>query len=413
VVNKIKYQIIKNKKGGIVLAMQHEKRIAVASKIIIKFAEAWDRVVWIAPSGYLDTDEYELLIRKYLKGYFNKVGLYSYDDLSQRSDIYLELLNAAKTQRVFGVVDENLFVKNTYSWRTKRVSFLRDFFTFRLLLARNLTSRGLRDIYAQLNFVSPAILKMTETQFVHQFMPYYEDEFQISKRWSNRFFDRKVLNLIRPFLVFCSAWDLSNFDYREIWFELTPQEKEAYRNDKEMFLRKKDRVCYLQVVQQFQYCYTICVKKVDYLRFLLQQIRDKNEKVILYTKYLGEVKFLKESGVLKGSKYVVMCGTTDKQRAIGLFATECNVMICTYKVDIPRLVLKNCQNLIYFSQTFDYKDKLFAMYRLCGNRKHKVRIFDFWVNTKLELMIKDNLLRKRKLLQEFSQIISENGECCL
>jgi len=28
-------------------------------------------------------------------------------------------------------------------------------------------------------------------------------------------------------------------------------------------------------------------------------------------------------------------------------------------------------------------------------------------------MIKDNLLRKRKLLQEFSQIISENGECCL
>lgn len=50
----------------------------------------------------------------------------------------------------------------------------------------------------------------------------------------------------------------------------------------------------MQVVQRFQYLYTICKHKVDALFKLVSEILERKEKVIIYTKFLSEVRFSKK-----------------------------------------------------------------------------------------------------------------------
>ena len=88
-------------------------------------------------------------------------------------------------------------------------------------------------------------------------------------------------------------------------------------------------------------------------------------------------------------------------------------MICTYKVEIPRLILKGCANVIYFSQTFDYKDKTRILSRFYGDSELFLNVYDFWVNTRLETLINDNLLRKKRLLQNLCKIMNFDEVCYL
>ena len=109
--------------------------------------------------------------------------------------------------------------------------------------------------------------------------------------------------------------------------------------------------------------------------------------------------------MLRPNSYVVMSGTINKYRSAKLFELDRDIMICTYKVNIPSLLLHNTMNVIYFSQTFDYNDKLYILSRCCGECLC-INIYDFWVDTKLENIIKDNLYRKRKVIQNIYDIMS-------
>ena len=64
-------------------------------------------------------------------------------------------------------------------------------------------------------------------------------------------------------------------------------------------------------------------------------------------------------------------------------------------------------NLIYYSQTFDYKEKEQAKYRIYRTGQMKsVNIYNMWVNTGLEDIIRYSLSRKRDLLANVERIIS-------
>lgn len=400
-------------RGGIILVKRLSLRVAVAAKIIRHFRKEWDYVAWVAPVNYLDNPEYLSKIKAEFGKNIAKLKFYSHEDISLNDKLYLELYNLATDNRVFCVVDESLGFKNTSSGRTRRLLSMQGKFSYRLLLSKSPISRGLRDIYSQMQFINIKILNMTETQFLHQFMPFYTDGFSVSKRWSLPHLDRRAAKLLKPYVLYCDFTDNLNISYREYCFNLTPAEMKVYQEDKEKFLNEKNRVAYLQVIQRFQYYYTICAQKVKQLKQLLEEIRQRHEKVVIYTKYLSEVKFLRESGLLGAYKYVVMSGTTNKIRAATLFEMDFDVMICTYKVEMPRLFLQACTNVIYFSQTFDYKDKLYAISRFYSENEIQLNVYDFWVNTKLESLIRDNLLRKKKVLHNICRIMSYDEACDL
>ncbi|MBE6444865.1 MAG: hypothetical protein E7019_02245 [Alphaproteobacteria bacterium] len=120
---------------------------------------------------------------------------------------------------------------------------------------------------------------------------------------------------------------------------------------------------------------------------------------------MGEVRFLQEVGILRDYKYVIITGTRNKKRAVKIFLEEADIMICIYKVNIPITFLHDCKNVIYFSQTFDYLDKNYIFSKL--NENIVVRVFDFWVNTTLENMIKDNLRRKVNMINNLREFLAK------
>ena len=311
------------------------------------------------------------------------------------------------------MIDESLNVKNTSSIRTQLLMTIRSKFAFRLLLSQDPISRGLRDIYAHLMFMDGNSIKMNENQFLHSYMPYYRDDFKVWKRWSKPKFERQAFRLLQPYILLCDFSDNLILDYHICPIELSEAEKQAYNEAKAEFLKGRVQVAYLQVIQRFQYFYTICYQKTVLLKQLLMEITARNEKVVVFTKFLSEIKFLKESGILRGYQYVVLSGTTNKTKALKLFETGVPIMICTYKVEMPRLFLHGCGNVIYFSQTFDYKDKLSIFPKLYADHPVKVRIYDFWVNTHLENLIRDNLSRKKKVLQNVHRMMSYKEVCDL
>ena len=407
------YKKFEQTKGGIIFARNYTKRIETALKIAKKCQDQWDYLLWVASANLLDIPAYKNKIITKIYKNADSCQFFAFEELSLNDQIYLRLYDLASDNRVFCVIDGCLNIKNTTSGRTKRLLSMQDKFDFRLLLSENLVCRGLRDVYALMQFMDTSILGMTEIQFQNRFMPFYTDDFDVSKRWSKPKFERLAMKLLRPYVLFCDLTDNLNINYQGYWFDLTDKEKIAYQEDKERFLHGKMRVLFLQAIQEFQYLYTICQKKVEKLAELLDDIEKRKEKVIIYTKYLGEIKFLRESGLLRGKKYVIMSGMSDRKKAAQRFEKDYDVMICTYKVEIPRLILKGCANLIYFSQTFDYKDKTHILSRFYGDDELFLNVYDFWVNTRLETLIKDNLLRKKQLLQNLSQTMNFDGVCYL
>lgn len=392
--------------AGIVFINDNRKRFRMAFQLISRLRGKWDYIVWIAPTASLKMRHYMRLVNDCAGRAAIKIFFFSQENISGNDWQYLKLFNLASKYQIFCVIDDSINIKNTGSALTKRLQAMRHKFEYRLLLSKNPLTTSIKDLYVQMMFINPMIFNMTETQFLHNFMPLFISESNMIKRWSEPKSEVKALELIRPYIL---AWDVDNHlrvHYREYWFELTKKEKQTYQQDKDRLL--STAVCggYLTVSQQFQYYYTLCYQKVKAMRRILADIARRGEKVVIYIKYSSEIIFLEETGLLDGYQYVIMTGTSNKNRASLLFEVDYNIMICTYKVKIPRLNLHECANLIYFTQTFDYKDKLDILSKFSGNKGQKLRIYDFWVNTGLENLIWDNLKRKQKLLNNVCEIMS-------
>ena len=83
-------------------------------------------------------------------------------------------------------------------------------------------------------------------------------------------------------------------------------------------------------------------------------------------------------------------------------------MFATYGVDGRGLNLCNCNNIIYFSQTFDYKCKLQCMRNVYQSYNgNDVNIYNLWINTGLDKLIRQNLNRKRNVLSNVCRMISK------
>ena len=392
--------------AGAIFLRDNDEKLKIVFSLINKNSDDIDFVVWIAPACYLATDVYVSDIKQAAGGWSERIEFFSTESISFYDEKYLALYNLSDKYRVFCIVDESLTFKNTTSGRTKKLMTIKHKFKYRILLSRNPLAQGIRDLYAQAKFLDPNVINMTESQFLYRFLPSYIDSFDVWKRTLNTQYEGQVINLVRPYLLACDFEDNLKIKYHEAIFELTDKEKEVYKKDKEAFLAGKDRVAYLQVVQRFQYFYTICKQKVEALSKLVEEIMKRGEKVIIYTKYLSELKFLMESGAFGKNKCVFMSGNSNKIKALDLFENEINIMICTYKVESPRLNLKGCNNIIYFSQTFDYKDKLHTLSRFYQKEVLNLNVYDFWVNTKLENLMKENLMQKKSLLKNVCKMMS-------
>lgn len=405
------YEKFSVQKAGALFMKMGYRKIDVTFAIIQSCAEKFDFVVWIAPANFLASNDYVKIIKFLAGGLYRKICFFSIEAISLSDSKYLQLYNLIDKYRTFCVVDESITIKNTEAGRTKRLLLVRSKFKFRLILSGTPITQGLIDLYSQIEFISPGILKMSESQFSNSFLPFYEDSYKTWRRWSRPEDEQLLVKLMLPYVYECDLDMDYNISYFDEYFTLTPEEELDYKAEKEAFLSNKyddnRRIFFLEVVQKFQHIYTLCESKAARLFNLVNQIISENEKVIIYIKFLDEIIFLRECGGLGKHKSISMVGRTNKQKALALFEENINIMFCSYGVGAMELDLHFCNNIIYFSQTFDYKGKIQSMYNIYRvNQKKKLKVYNFWVRTGLDLLIQENILRKQDVLSNVCKIIS-------
>ena len=107
----------------------------------------------------------------------------------------------------------------------------------------------------------------------------------------------------------------------------------------------------------------------------------------------------------KALKGLVFSGT--RKDDLSLFEKGEDILICTYGVGSVGLNLQCANNIIFYSQTFNFKEKEQAKYRIYRTGQTKpVNIYNLWVDTGLEDVIRYSLTRKRNLLKSVERIIS-------
>ncbi len=397
-------------RSGALFMKNGNGKIRTAFDIIRQYRAGFDFIVWIAPASALRLSVYKKMVKYHAGDLVKKIYFYSIDAVSFSTSRFLHLYDLTDKYRTFCVVDESLTIKNTEAGRTRRLLSIRNKFKYRLILNGIPLTQGLIDLYSQVEFMSGSLLKMSESQFSYNFLPFGEDSQSFRRRWSTPEKEVTLVEMMKPFIFECDLHLNYKINYYDRYFKLTRKEADSYMLEKEQFLKDNYPVAFLEVVQKFQRIYTISEAKVKAFFRLIKEIKKRGERVIVYIKFIDEIELLRGCGVLEGFRYVEYTGKSNKKLAVEQFEAggDVDIMFCTYKVACMGLGLSYCNNIIFFSQTFDYRDKVRCLYDFHQIEQNKdVNIYNFWVNTGLEKLMKNNLCRKKNVLRNVCESMGE------
>ena len=370
----------------------------------------FDYIVWIAPASLIFSSNYKEEIAKWTDGLIREIKFYTIESVGSSDTKYIDLYNTIDKFKTFCIVDESITIKNTESKRTIRLLKIWNKFTFRLILNGTLLTQGLIDLYSQIQFIHPAILNMSETEFANKFLTYRKDGEKSWKRWSISANEEALVEMIRPYIFDCETENLLKKNFCNINCFLNNYEVNNYIREKEKFFSKLQisgkQIDFLSVIQKLQHIYTInCKEKFIKLVELINNIKKRGEKTLVFCKYLDEVEFIKQH-----ISCSVLTGFEGKKNAINDFKNKEDVLLLTYGVGSFGLNLQFANNIIFFSQTFDYKHKEQAIYRIYRTGQEKnCYIYNLYVNTNLENIIRTSLEKKENTLKNVENFIKKNG----
>lgn len=368
--------------------------------IISKHRDKIDCVAWIAPASLLNDICYLAEITKWNKKLV-KINKFTIEGVSQSDAIYMKLINLAKNNRVFCVIDESIYIKNLMSKRTKRLLDQGSLFKFRFILNGTSATKSLLDLYSQIQFLSPKILNMNEAQFANHFLEYEKSGHRPYTRWSRPHNEQALIEILRPYIF---DQDLEIKANKEtILYNLTLSDKEAfeYREFKENELSKHE-LDFISLSQKFQHFYTISKSKIEKLK----EIVSKTKKIIIFVKFISEIETIK---IIYPHAFVYSGQRKDNIKAF----SDCDngIMIMTYGTGAFGLNLQFCNEIIFFTPTFDYKQKAQAEARIYRIGQDKdVKIHEFYLNTGLDDLINNSLNKKEAMLKNIENHIKNGGE---
>lgn len=359
----------------------------------------FDKVIWIAPASLINDSSYLAEVEKWRDGL--DIAFYTVEGISQSDRKYLEMRALVMSCRTFCVVDESITIKNTDAGRTARLMQCRDLFTFRLILNGTPLSKGIIDLYAQINFISPKILNMTETQFAHNFLQFRKDGYKPWKRWSKPENEAALIEMIRPY-IFDADLDIPCKLHKvDVRLSLSNKERDDYEDFKKEYTQKAVVMDFLAVTQKFQSVYTCAKSKIDWLGAL-------KGKHIVFVKFLHEIDLINETYNTMEYSGRHKCNLSD-------FAiNEAQFLVMTYGTGAMGLNLQFCNNIVFFSQTFDWKDKEHGLHRCYRTGQTRdVTVYNLWLNTGLENLFRASQDKKTDTARNVNEFIKNNGVMAL
>lgn len=347
-----------------------------------------DCIVWFTPFQTKNNLKAEL--KKWQGNNIRVVGIESI----QNSDrLYLEIYNVLeKTKNAVLIVDESLKIKNSDAKRTQRLLTLSRLVEYKYILNGTPLSRNLLDLWSQLEFLSPSILQMTETQFKNNFCEYKTLTIRKpgsyaarSKEWIVKYHNLDYLyKLIEPYVFECDLKLDINKQYINIDFELEKEEKKEHERIIEMIMDNDWLMAkpnfFLELTQKLQNNYSRSKEKFDFVADILK--KNNSKKVIIFAKYIETQEELK-------NKFP-------------------EITVLSYQKHSYGLNLQQYNRCIFFDKVWDYALREQAERRIYRTGQNEDCIYyDLTGNVGLESMIDKNIARKADLLQEFKKLSLE------
>lgn len=344
-----------------------------------------DYVLFIVPFQTKDNLEKELIRWDFDKRY----EIQGVESLSNSDRLYLELRNKLEhANHPFLIVDESLKVKNRQAKRTKRALELGRLSEYRLIMNGTPLARNLLDLWSQMEFLSPKILKMDFNEFKDNFCEYVRyrgiNQWGRPSKWQEyiKGFDNVeyLYSLIRPY-VFDADLDLNiQKQYIEVKYEVV-EGYEEYVEHRESFLNSfmtdPDSYIKLTTLMQQSYC-------------------DEPNKIIA-------IKEIMDNGTLIFVKYL--------RSKIAILKAYPNANVYTYGKGALGLNLQMFNKIIFFDKTFDYAQRDQSEHRIYRmGQTRPVTYYTLTGDVPLENTIDKNINKKTNLLNEFKNLADRRDE---
>lgn len=349
-----------------------------------------DYLLYLAPYRTIHSDVSVDNVRTEIKKYggfsmsHDFVGI---ESLSNSDRIYLQCYNRLRSAKCPVIIcDESLKIKNSDAKRTKRIIEFSRMAEYKLILNGTPVSRNLLDLWTQMDFLSPLILRMDEAEFKNTFCDYTVMTRKVAGRtdkreWINRYTNIDYLySLIEPY-IYESQLSLSigRIDI-DVEIKLIEEEQEEYKQIKESFLNleammKWNNQIFMAMVQKLQQSYSVAKEKFDSLQKIIDE--NSNDKILVACKFIkSQLEVKKRFG--------------DR------------VKVLSYGKHTYGLNLQDYSIMVLWEKHWDYANKEQIERRIFRKGQNKeCRFFDFTTNTGLDKLIDENIDKKTRLLDYF------------
>lgn len=288
------------------------------------------------------------------------------------------------------VMDESAKIKNREAKRTSRITELGKMAKYKYILNGTPIARCLQDIKPQMDFLSPLILNMSDTEFKNTYCEYVT----MTKRFGHRIYKKEFVaqyhnidhlySIISPYVFECKLNLGIDKQYITLPYKIADQEKEEYQKLKEKYLddetlQWKNNNIFLELTQKMQHGYCVTDDKFEILDTFLKTCDRK--KVLIYRKFIDS-----ESELRK--RYP-------------------DIPILSIQSDSQSLNLQAYDTIIKWDHTWDYLliDQLFPRVVRTGQQSSVCRMVSMTGDVNLERLMEANNEKKGKMLARFK----ENG----
>lgn len=384
-------KLSKLKVGALFMEMGTGKT-KVALDLIKSKEKKIDYILWICPFSIKNEIENERL-KWHPELSIDIVGC---ESIGSSDRIYLELFSKVYKSKSFIVVDESLKIKNKDAKRTQRILKMGEYAQYKLILNGTPLSKNVLDLYTQMQFLSPKILKMSYNQFKNTYCEYYIRG-KLRGLVKKQYNIEHLVSLIKPYIFDCeleieSKKEYINFDYQLM------DVQEYQRAKMEMLNWDFETINFFTLTTRLQQIYVR--SKTELLERVIKSI---NGKTIVFVKYLESIP--SDALSITGDKSMA-----EREKAINDFKAGETVLYITYGCGSFGLNLQFCKNIIFAEHCFDYSQRIQAearIYRI--GQEDNVKYYNLWCNTGLERLIKASLDKKSNLLDEVKKEIDKFG----
>lgn len=364
----------------------------VALDLINSKSNKIDYILWICPFSIKNE-----IIKERDKWYpAMKIDVVGCETIGSSDRTYLEILKKVATSKTFIVVDESLKIKNINAKRTRRIIEFGGYAQYKLILNGTPITKNVIDLWAQMQFLSPKILKMSFNQFKNTYCEYYirgKLKGMVKKQHNIE----HLISLIEPYIFDCDLDIEAKKMYYNYFYDVDTFQYSKLKNELLEGIANVDFFVLTTKLQQFYTTY-----KEEVLKELLEQM---NDQVIIFVKYLDSI----PAGA---NKIVGDMNIKERKQVIDKFERgDFKELYITYGCGSYGLNLQFCRNIIFAEHCFDYSQRIQAearIYRIGQN--YDVNYYNLWCNVGLEKMIQSSLNKKSNLLNEIKKEIEKKGE---